>query len=155
MFSPKEMIHKGIFGGTYFSKLIKISDFPKEWFDGLDEKYYLSKKYQKKLNFFKIKSGLSQKEWEEKGWIHKDDPRGWFEWYCKYFLGRRHVDDERQIKRWQEFAGEKGRFRLWLITLIKKKKTKYDDYKVSPKIRQSLQHWGYVLTKKDFDKKRK
>ena len=63
MLSPKKMIHKGIFGGTYFNKLIKINDFPNDWFDGLDEKYYLSKKYNKELNYFRIKSGLSQEEW--------------------------------------------------------------------------------------------
>ena len=86
MLTPKEMLQKGIFGGTYFSRLIDVKDFPSNWFYELDKKYYLSKNYNIEANHFKIKSGLSQKEWEEKGWIHRDDPRGWFEWYCKLSL---------------------------------------------------------------------
>ena len=97
MLTPKEMLHKGIFGGTYFSRIVSHKDFPEDWFDGLDSSFYLSDKYLSKVNYFKVKSGQSQEEWEAKGWMHKDDPRGWFEWYCKYFTGRRHEDDERQI----------------------------------------------------------
>ena len=60
----------------------------------------------------------TQGEWEAKGWIHKDDPRGWFEWYCKFFNGRRHEDDERQIKRWLAFCGPRGRFRNSIYNFI-------------------------------------
>ena len=67
-------------------------------------------------------------------------------------MGERGPDDERQIDRWEKTAGPKSRFRKWLINMIKKKKKKYNDYDVSPKIRQTLQHWGYKLTKRDFDK---
>ena len=80
MLSPKEMLHKGIFGGIYFIRLVSHKDFPKDWFDGLDSSFYLSDKYLSKVNYFKVKSGQSQEEWEAKGWMHKDDPRGWFEW---------------------------------------------------------------------------
>ena len=80
MLTPKEMIRMGVFGGTYFSKLVDYRTFPKEWFSDIDERFYLSNNYQKEVNYFKIKSGQSQEEWELKGWIHKDDPRGWFEW---------------------------------------------------------------------------
>ncbi|MCH1444629.1 MAG: hypothetical protein L7U31_04350, partial [Flavobacteriaceae bacterium] len=80
MLSPKEMLQKGIFGGTYFNKLVDYRVFPKDWFLDLDQSYFLSKNYNKKINYFNIKSGQSQEEWEAKGWIHKDDPRGWFEW---------------------------------------------------------------------------
>ena len=104
MLSPKEMLQKGIFGGTYFNKLVDYRVFPKDWFLDLDQSYFLSKNYNKKINYFNIKSGQSQEEWDAKGWIHKDDPRGWFEWYCKYFNGRSHEDDERQIKRWLAFC---------------------------------------------------
>jgi hypothetical protein len=97
MLTPKQMLHKGIFGGTYFNQLVDYRIFPKDWFKDLDESYYLSKKYLVKINLFKIKSGQTQQEWEEKGWIHQDDPRGWFEWYCKYYIGRRHEDDIRQV----------------------------------------------------------
>ena len=65
MLTPKEMLHKGIFGGTYFTELVDYKDFPQDWFDGLDESSYKSTKYLTKVNLFKIKSGQSQKEWEE------------------------------------------------------------------------------------------
>ena len=151
------MLKKGIFGGTYFNQLVDYRKFPKDWFSEIDKSYYLSIDYNRKLNFFNIKSGQSQEEWEAKGWIHKDDPRGWFEWYCKYFEGRRHEDDVRQIKRWKQLAGPNGRFRKWLVTQILKKGTKKDwnNSSISPAIRQTLQHWGYKLKKKDFDKELK
>ena len=70
MLTPKQMLHKGIFGGTYFNQLVDYRIFPKDWFKDLDESYYLSKKYLVKNNLFKIKSGQTQEEWDEKGWIH-------------------------------------------------------------------------------------
>ena len=75
------------------------------------------------------------------------------QWYCEFYLGRRTEDDERQINRWVKLAGEKGRFRKWLVTQILKKGSKKDwnNSEISPAIRQTLQHWGYKLTKKDFD----
>ena len=78
-----------------------------------------------------------QKEWEYKGWIHKDDPRGLFEWYCKYFLGRRHEDDERQIKRWVALAGSNGRFRRRLMNeIIKQKKPQILEFFITIRIFQ-------------------
>ena len=71
------------------------------------------------------------------------------QWYCDFFNGKRGADDERQIKRWTRTSGPRSRFRRALINLIAKKNGKYDDYSISPKIRQTLQHWGYVLTKRD------
>ena len=109
--TPKEVIQLGSFGGIYFydngGKInINHKEFPSDWFKGLDEFQFKSKKYNRKVNYFKVKSGLSQEEWEEKGWINNQDPRGWFQWYCRYFLGRRTDDDERQIQRWNNFCGE-------------------------------------------------
>ena len=127
MLTPKQMLIKGIFGGTYFNQLVDYRKFPKNWFSEIDKSYYLSIDYNRKLNFFNIKSGQSQEEWEAKGWIHKDDPRGWFEWYCKYYEGRRHEDDERQIKRWLAFCGPKGRFQ------------------------QSLLHWSYIVNNEHYE----
>ena len=66
MFTPKEMLHKGIFGGTYFAELVDYKEFPEDWFKGLDESAYKSTKYLANVNLFKIKSGQSQKEWEAK-----------------------------------------------------------------------------------------
>jgi hypothetical protein len=154
--SPKEIIRLGSFGGTYFydeeGKIdISYKEFPRDWFDGLEESFYLSKKYNRKINFFKIKSGLSQEEWEEKGWINKQDPRGWFQWYCRYYMGRRTDDDERQIKRWNNFCGEKGRWRNYIYSKINKRGTSIDDISFSLAVRQSLLHWGYMINSGDFD----
>jgi len=153
MLTPKEMIRMGVFGGTYFSKLVDYRTFPKEWFSDIDEKFYLSNNYQKEVNYFKIKSGQSQEEWVRKGWIHKDDPRGWFEWYCKFFNGRRHEDDERQIKRWAAFCGPKGRFRNNIYKKIFKAGVRIQDSnKISPRIQQSLLHWSYKVNNEDYEK---
>mgnify|MGYP001325250826 FL=1 len=151
MFTPKEMLEKGIFGGTYFAELIDHKDFPEEWFENIDESFYKSDKYLTKVNFFKIKSGQSQEEWEAKGWMHKDDPRGWFEWYCKYFLGRRHEDDERQIKRWAAFCGPKGRWRNIIYAKIHASGCGIENSQdVSRRIQQSLLHWSYMVNEKDY-----
>ena len=97
--SPKEMLELGVFGGAYFGQNIK--EYPKSWF----EKAKISKKFDVKLNRFKIKAGLSREHWIRKGWIFKEDPLGWFQWYCRFSLGRRitHID-EIQIKRWKNFT---------------------------------------------------
>ncbi|MFN4181114.1 MAG: hypothetical protein ACK4FA_00250 [Candidatus Paceibacteria bacterium] len=96
--SPKEMLELGVFGGVYLRDC--TGEYPKIWFT--------KGKFQKKgiyaqdakINYFKVKASQPLSVWREKGWIHKDDPRGWFEWYCRYYMGRRGEDDERQIKRW-------------------------------------------------------
>ena len=151
MFTPKEMLQKGIFGGTYFSRLVDHKEFPEDWFNDLDEKFFLSKKYLPKINFFNVKSGQSQEEWEANGWIHKDDPRGWFEWYCKYYLGRRHDDDERQIKRWAAFCGPKGRWRNLIYTKIHNEGCGIEDSNyLSKRIQQSLLHWSYMVNEDDY-----
>ena len=151
MLTPKEMLQKGIFGGTYFSDLIDYKEFPNDWFEGIHKNFYCSTKYRNDVNFFKIKSGQSQKEWEEKGWIHKDDPRGWFEWYCKYYMGRRHEDDERQIKRWAAFCGLKGRWRNRIYSQINQCGCSIElSQDVSRRIQQSLLHWSYVVNDADY-----
>ena len=83
--------------------------------------------------------------------MYHKHPYGWVHWYCDFYQGNRSEDDERQIKRWKGLAGKRGRFMRFLVTQILKNKAKYDDDTVSPKIRQVLQHWAYVLTKEDFD----
>ena len=81
--TPKKMLELGVFGGSYFGS--KIKEFPKSWFINVK----LSKDFDVSLNRFKIKSGLSRKHWIEKGWIFKEDPLGWFQWYCRFYNGRK------------------------------------------------------------------
>ena len=98
--TPKEMLEHGVFGGSYF-KDSEMKEFPKSWF----KKAKLSKSFNVELNRFKIKAGLSRKDWMKKGWIFKEDPLGWFQWYCRYTNGRRIQGiDEIQIQRWLNFT---------------------------------------------------
>jgi len=96
--TPKKMLELGVFGGSYFG--LNIKEYPKAWFKNAK----IRKNFNVSLNKFKVKSGLSRKEWLEKGWIFKQDPLGWFQWYCRFSNGRRiaHID-EIQIKRWKNF----------------------------------------------------
>ena len=162
--TPKQVFKMGAFGGTYFRPIYSsvtgknytpgeaMRGLPKSWFQGLDmEKMVTSSKYDKKVNKYKVKCGSTLESWESSGWIDKQDPYGWFQWYTRYCTGRRTSDDERQIGRWLKLAGPKGRFRRTLMNKIIKKNTTHDDFTVSPVIRQVLLHWGYQLTKKDLD----
>ena len=161
---PKQILQMGSFGGTYFRPIDSTitnrhhanvhKEFPKSWFEGLNEAEMItSSKCNEKLNKYGVRAGSSLLDWETSGWIREQDPYGWFQWYCRFYLGRRTNDDKRQVGRWDRYAGEvKGRWRLNLIGKIKKAGAKYDDPTVSPVIRQGLQHWGYRLTKSDFDK---
>ena len=95
--SPKQMLALGIFGGKYMTDCKK--EFPKDWFT----KAKLSPTiYDVNMNYFGVKASQSLSVWVKNGWIYKDDPRGWFQWYCRYYMGRRiEKEDMRQIKRWR------------------------------------------------------
>ena len=82
-----------------------------------------------------------------KGWINKIDRNGWFQWYFRYWLGRRSKGDERQINRWKKIV---SRFSGKFVKMIRNAGSKFDDYSISSKIRQILLHWGYELTQKYF-----
>ena len=171
--TPEQIFRLGSFGGTYwrpiYSSVIKNplkdihKEFPKKWWKGIPSNHLTSdfEDYDVSINKYGVKVGTTLNFWENKKWITHHDPYGWVMWYCNFYNGRRCPDDERQIKRWKALASKKGRFRNHLITLILKSKLEpktYNNYKISPKIRQTLQHWGYQLTKTDFDnevKKRK
>ena len=96
--TPRKMLEMGVFGGSYFDN--KINEYPKSWFKNAK----LSKTFDVNLNRFRVKSGLSREHWIKKGWIFKEDPLGWFQWYCRFCNKRRipHID-EIQIKRWRAF----------------------------------------------------
>ncbi|XP_064618139.1 uncharacterized protein LOC135482197 [Liolophura sinensis] len=160
--TPKEVLQAGSFGGTYFrpiqsgitgkkydSKVWK--ELPRDWLDRLNvPKQVCSSSYDENVNKYKVKCGGSLQMWEESGWIHKQDPYGWFQWYCRFYQGRRTADDERQIGRWLRCAGNKGRWRNNLISKCVKSDRNFNDTSVSPVVRQTLQHWAYTLTEADF-----
>jgi hypothetical protein len=155
--TPYQIFALGSFGGTYWrpikhnGKELKNQHKKYRW-EIPDNKMTLDfNDYDKSLNKYGEKVGTTLSFWRSKGWIKDQDPYGWVQWYAEYHNGRRSPDDKRQIKRWLSLAGPKGRFRKWLITNILKKGGKWNDESISPKIRQTLQHWGYKLTKKDFD----
>ena len=120
------------------------------WFESVPEYKYYSKRYNCETNFYRVKAGQDQTFWEEKGWINPQDPRGWFQWYTRFFLGRRTEDDARQISRWKGVTGSKGRWKRFLLNKIVAANAHLDDYSVSPVVRQTLLHWAYEVTPKDM-----
>ena len=159
--TPRQMFDMGSFGGTYWRPIYsditkkKLKNVHKKYgqlFKGIPEEKLSQKNYDKHINKYGVKVGTTLEFWEDKGWITKTDPYGWVEWYCNFYNGRRIPDEDvRQIRRWSRLTGANGRFRKWLVTLIIKKNSKWNDDKISPKIRQTLQHWGYKLTSKDYN----
>lgn len=126
--TPKEMLELGVFGGKYMTDC--RSEFPQEWFNNVK----LCREFHNpKLNYFNVNASQSLKIWRQRGWIHPDDPRGWFQWYCRYYLGRRHEDDDRQIKRWLAMKRH-------ISQLIKYGN---HDLNLRKKQRQALLHWAY------------
>ena len=99
------------------------------------------------MNKYKVETGTSLRLCEDKGWIDKVDPYGWFHWYFRYWLGKKLKGDERQINRWKNFL---SRFRGKLVKMIRDAGSKFDEYSISPKIRQILLNWGYELIEEDF-----
>ena len=113
----------------------------------IDRGYYCSNYYDVSVNKYGIKFKTSLRFWENKGWINSIDSCGWFQWYFRYWSGRRSLDDERQINRWERIISRvKGK----LIKMINDVNGRYDGYSISPKIRQILLHWGYELVKNDL-----
>lgn len=160
--TPAEVLQRGSFGGTYFRPIRSSvtgesyrnqhKELPKEWLEGLDiASQVTSSTYRASVNKYGVKCGGSLDMWESSGWITSLDPYGWFQWYCRFYQGRRSTDDERQIKRGLGVMSNKGRFRNNLIGQCARKGRAFADSSVSPVIRQTLQHWGYVLTQRDAD----
>ena len=151
--TPIQIIKEGAFGGTYFRDI--CSNINKNWYrnswkefvylKNIDPKFYVSDYYDINVNKYGVKFGTSVRFWENKGQINKIDPYGWFKWYFRYWLGRRPKDHKRPIKRWKKIV---SRLRGKLVKMIRDDGSKFDDFSISPKIRQILWHCGCELTKK-------
>ncbi len=127
--TPKEMLELGVFGGKYLNDCQK--EFPSEWFTDAQLSPHTK---DIGLNYFSVAASQSLSEWKKKGWIHEQDPRGWFQWYCRYYMGRRTDDDLRQIKRWKAFRRH--------LSAVKKNCDMYN-FDCRKKQRQALLHWAY------------
>ena len=175
--SPEEMLREGVFGGSYFrplrSRKLGIivegdwKELPGEWISALNvAKYLTNTEYDPEINKFHRACGQSIEEWEAAGWIsHEHDVRGWFQWYCRFFQGRRCEDDERQISRWRKCVGETGR---WKRTLLKQyaragvktvEEEDDDDGEdgnerpgISPVVSQTCLHWAWEVRQDDLDR---
>ncbi|GAA5910055.1 hypothetical protein JCM5296_007008 [Sporobolomyces johnsonii] len=161
--SPEEVIRQGSFDGGYFRPVKSKktgrehhedwSDLPKEWYAGLDTSMYLTRPEgaADSVNKWQPRMGQGYEAWEANGWIVAEhDTRGWFQWYCRFFRGRRCDDDERQVGRWDRVAGEaSGRWRRILLEKYRKAGVHFvepNEEPVSKGIRQTLNHWAYDPT---------
>jgi hypothetical protein len=127
--TPKQMLALGVFGGKYMTDC--RDEFPKSWFT----KAKLSKKADPKINFFKVSASQPLSVWKKKGWLSREDPRGWFQWYCRYYMGRRiEKEDRRQIKRWKAIKRH-------IVALCRN--CREGDLNCRPRQRQALLHWAY------------
>jgi len=128
--TPKEMLRLGVFGGRYLTDT--RNEFPKSWFAGAK---LSPRRRDPSLNLFGVDASQPLSVWRKKGWIHPDDPRGWFQWYCRYYLGRRmQEEDLRQIKRWKAMRRH--------VRQIERHCERGDVF-CRPRQRQALLHWAY------------
>jgi hypothetical protein len=127
--SPPELLRLGIFGGRYMTDC--TDEFPARWFS----RARLSPgRSDPMLNYFGVAASQSLSYWRRRGWIHPDDPRGWFQWYCRYYMGRRSLDDERQIRRWRQMRRHVAQLRAGCEPR---------DLSCRRRQRQALLHWAY------------
>lgn len=127
--TPKQMLALGVFGGHYFEG--EQGEFPLDWFEGAR----LSDIHDKTQNFFGVDASQPLAEWQRKGWIYEEDPRGWFQWYCRYYMGRRiPTEDARQITRWKNMTRHIGQVKKYCTP---------GDMTCRPRQRQALLHWAY------------
>ena len=128
--SPKEMLHLGVFGGKYLTDC--QDEFPRSWF--VRAKLSLNRS-DPSFNYFGVRASQPLAEWRRKGWIFRDDPRGWFQWYCRYYLGRRlPQEDARQIKRWKAMRRHVRQIQ---------QNCEAGDITCRKRQRQALLHWAY------------
>jgi hypothetical protein len=128
--TPKEMLALGVFGGKYMTDC--RDEFPASWFKTAK---LSPRRRDSSLNYFAVDASQPLSLWRKKGWIHSDDPRGWFQWYCRYYMGRRLPDeDARQIGRWRAMRRH--------IAQIKRH-CEPGDLMCRSRQRQALLHWAY------------
>jgi hypothetical protein len=127
--TPQEMLELGVFGGKYMTDC--RDEFPASWFKNAR---LCHQRHDPELNFFGVNASQPLSVWRANGWIYLEDPRGWFQWYCRYFLGRRCPDDERQIRRWRAVRRHIAQLQ---------KNCRRGDFDCRPKQRQALLHWAY------------
>jgi hypothetical protein len=128
--TPAQMLRLGVFGGKYMTDCRR--EFPRSWFAGAK----LSPRSRDPAsNFFGVDASQPLSEWKHKGWLHPDDPRGWFQWYCRYYMGRRLPDeDRRQIKRWKAIRRHVRQVQKYCEP---------GDLLCRRRQRQALLHWAY------------
>lgn len=128
--TPKEMLELGVFGGKYMTD--SRAEFPVDWYKNAKLCHEF---HDQKLNFFGVNASQSLSVWRAKGWISQYDPRGWFQWYCRYYMGRRiEGEDQKQIKRWKMIKRHVAQL---------KKNCKHGDLTCRPVQRQAILHWAY------------
>ena len=128
--TPREMLELGVFGGKYMTDC--RNEFPASWYA---HALLSPERYAPKLNFFRVRASQSLAIWRKNGWIYPDDPRGWFQWYCRYYMGRRlPQEDARQIKRWKAMQRH-------IVQL--RRSCKPGDWMCHARQRQALLHWAY------------
>ena len=127
--TPRQMLELGVFGGKYMTDSRK--EFPAAWFKNAR---LSPDRHDAKLNCFGVNASQPLSQWRENGWIYHEDPRGWFQWYCRYFMGRRCPDDERQIKRWRAMRRHIAQIRS---------NCPRGESECRPRQRQALLHWAY------------
>lgn len=127
--TPKQMLQLGVFGGKYMTDC--RAEFPASWFARAK---LCPERHDPDLNYFGVNASQPLTVWRRKGWIHPQDPRGWFQWYCRYYMGRRTADDARQIRRWQAIARHAAAIR---------RHCQQRDLTCRRRQRQALLHWAY------------
>jgi hypothetical protein len=146
--TPDEMFDLGVFGGTYWrpiysnttKKHLKDEHLEFSWPESVPESKLTSVRCDPHLNYYGVTAGSSLEQWEDKKWINEIDPYGWVQWYCRFYSGRRSDDDKRQIQRWVQYAGPKGRWKRNLDNQIIKKGSNG----ASKVVRQGLLQWAYI-----------
>jgi hypothetical protein len=127
--TPREMLELGVFGGRYMTDC--AAEFPSEWFENAK---LCPERHDPALNYFGVNASQPLSVWQAKGWIYSEDLRGWFQWYCRYTMGRRCQDDERQIRRWRAMARHVAQLRAHCAP---------GDQGCRRRQRQALLHWAY------------